>query len=57
MALCAALLGGAGAETVTKLLGNAAVLFDLHPDARCHFLLADRQSFLWHFLSLSFGNV
>lgn len=28
----AGLLGGAGAETVTKLLGNAVVLFDQHPD-------------------------
>jgi cytochrome P450 len=28
----AILLGGAGAETVTKLVGNAAVLFDRHPD-------------------------
>jgi cytochrome P450 len=28
----AALLGGAGAETVTKLLGNAFVLFARHPD-------------------------
>ena len=28
----AGLLGGAGAETVTKLVGNAAVLFDAHPD-------------------------
>lgn len=28
----AALLGGAGAETVTKLLGNAVVLFADHPD-------------------------
>ena len=28
----ASLLGGAGAETVTKLVGNAAVLFDRHPD-------------------------
>jgi cytochrome P450 len=27
----AGLLGGAGAETVTKLVGNAAVLFDRHP--------------------------
>ena len=27
-----ALLGGAGAETVTKLVGNAAVLFHRHPD-------------------------
>ena len=26
------LLGGAGAETVTKLIGNAAVLFHRHPD-------------------------
>jgi cytochrome P450 len=28
----ATLLGGAGAETVTKLVGNAVVLFDRHPD-------------------------
>ncbi|HEY4397580.1 MAG TPA: cytochrome P450 [Acidimicrobiia bacterium] len=28
----AALLGGAGAETVTKLVGNAVVLFSRHPD-------------------------
>lgn len=28
----AALLGGAGAETVTKLVANAIVLFDEHPD-------------------------
>jgi cytochrome P450 len=28
----AALLGGAGAETVTKLVGNAVFLFDTHPD-------------------------
>jgi cytochrome P450 len=28
----AALLGGAGAETVTKLVGNAVVLFDRNPD-------------------------
>jgi cytochrome P450 len=28
----AGLLGGAGAETVTKLLGNAVVLFARHPD-------------------------
>jgi cytochrome P450 len=28
----ASLLGGAGAETVTKLVGNAAVLFADHPD-------------------------
>jgi len=26
------LIGGAGAETVTKLVGNAGVLFDRHPD-------------------------
>ena len=26
------LIGGAGAETVTKLVGNAVVLFDQHPD-------------------------
>jgi cytochrome P450 len=29
----AVLLGGAGAETVTKLVGNAVVLFDRHPAA------------------------
>jgi cytochrome P450 len=28
----ATLLGGAGAETVTKLVGNAVVLFSRHPD-------------------------
>jgi cytochrome P450 len=28
----ATLLGGAGAETVTKLVGNAVVLFDRHPE-------------------------
>lgn len=28
----ASLLGGAGAETVTKLVGNAVVLFHQHPD-------------------------
>ncbi len=28
----ASLLGGAGAETVTKLVANAVVLFDQHPD-------------------------
>ena len=28
----AGLLGGAGAETVTKLIGNAVVLFSRHPD-------------------------
>ena len=28
----ASLLGGAGAETVTKLIGNAVVLFDEHPE-------------------------
>jgi cytochrome P450 len=28
----ASLLGGAGAETVTKLVGNAVVLFDQYPD-------------------------
>jgi cytochrome P450 len=28
----AGLLGGAGAETVTKLVGNAVVLFDRHPE-------------------------
>lgn len=28
----AGLLGGAGAETVTKLVGNAVVLFDKHPE-------------------------
>ena len=32
----AALLGGAGAETVTKLVGNAVVLFDRHRDQWAH---------------------
>ncbi|WP_139333159.1 cytochrome P450, partial [Mycobacterium sp. SP-6446] len=38
----ATLLGGAGAETVTKLLGNAAVLFARHPD-QWQKLLDDRD--------------
>jgi cytochrome P450 len=37
----ATLLGGAGAETVTKLIGNAAVLFARFPD-QWHKLLNDR---------------
>ncbi|MFI5045086.1 MAG: cytochrome P450 [Acidimicrobiales bacterium] len=37
----ATLLGGAGAETVTKLVGNAAVLFARHPD-QWNKVLADR---------------
>jgi cytochrome P450 len=37
----ATLLGGAGAETVTKLVGNAAVLFARFPD-QWHKLLNDR---------------
>jgi cytochrome P450 len=36
------LLGGAGAETVTKLVGNAAVLFDRYPD-QWHRLLENRD--------------
>jgi cytochrome P450 len=36
------LLGGAGAETVTKLVGNAAVLFDRYPD-QWQRLLANRE--------------
>jgi len=35
-----ALLGGAGAETVTKLVANAVVLFDRHPDQYAN-LVAD----------------
>src|ERR1700731_338719 len=38
----ATLLGGAGAETVTKLLGNAAVIFARHPD-QWQMLLDDRS--------------
>ena len=38
----ATLLGGAGAETVTKLVGNAAVLFARHPD-QWNKVLADRS--------------
>ncbi|GFG72426.1 cytochrome P450 [Mycolicibacter senuensis] len=38
----AALLGGAGAETVTKLVGNAAVLFARHPE-QWQKLLDDRS--------------
>jgi cytochrome P450 len=38
----AVLLGGAGAETVTKLVGNAAVLFARHPD-QWQKLLDDRD--------------
>ena len=38
----ATLLGAAGAETVTKLVGNAAVLFDRHPD-QWQQLLDDRS--------------
>jgi cytochrome P450 len=38
----ATLLGGAGAETVTKLLGNAAVVFAQNPD-QWHKLLDDRS--------------
>lgn len=38
----ATLLGGAGAETVTKLVGNAAVLFARHPD-QWQKLLDDRS--------------
>lgn len=38
----AALLGGAGAETVTKLVGNAAVLFARYPD-QWQKLLDDRS--------------
>jgi cytochrome P450 len=37
----ATLLGGAGAETVTKLIGNAVVLFGQHPD-QWQKVLADR---------------
>ncbi|WP_068270596.1 cytochrome P450 [Aldersonia kunmingensis] len=38
----ATLLGGAGAETVTKLVGSAVVLFARHPDQWAQ-LLADRS--------------
>src|SRR5579875_376313 len=38
----ASLLGGAGAETVTKLVGNAAVIFARHPD-QWQKLLDDRS--------------
>ncbi|ORV99970.1 cytochrome P450 [Mycobacterium kyorinense] len=38
----ATLLGGAGAETVTKLVGNAAVIFARHPD-QWQKLLDDRS--------------
>ena len=38
----AVLLGGAGAETVTKLLGNAAVVFAQNPE-QWHTLLEDRS--------------
>ena len=38
----AGLLGGAGAETVTKLVGNAVVLFARHPDQWAQ-VLADPQ--------------
>ena len=38
----AAMLGGAGAETVTKLLGNAVVTFAEHPD-QWEMLLEDRS--------------
>jgi len=38
----AILLGGAGAETVTKLVGNAAVLFAQHPD-QWRKILADHE--------------
>lgn len=38
----AILLGGAGAETVTKLVGNAAVLFDRFPD-QWQKILDDRE--------------
>ncbi|EHI11164.1 cytochrome P450 [Mycolicibacterium thermoresistibile] len=38
----AMLLGGAGAETVTKLIGNAAVVFAQHPD-QWRLLLEDRS--------------
>jgi cytochrome P450 len=39
----ATLLGGAGAETVTKLVGNAAVLFSRHPD-QWQLVLDDRAA-------------
>jgi cytochrome P450 len=38
----AGLLGGAGAETVTKLVGNAVVLFSRHPD-QWQRILGDRS--------------
>jgi cytochrome P450 len=38
----ASMLGGAGAETVTKLIGNAVVTFAEHPD-QWHMLLDDRS--------------
>jgi cytochrome P450 len=38
----ATLLGGAGAETVTKLVGNAVVLFGQHPD-QWQKILDDRE--------------
>jgi cytochrome P450 len=38
----ASLLGGAGAETVTKLVGNAVVLFWQHPD-HWHTVLEDHE--------------
>lgn len=38
----ASILGGAGAETVTKLVGNAVVTFAEHPD-QWQLLLADRS--------------
>src|SRR4029079_5417972 len=38
----ATLLGGAGAETVTKLVGNAVVLFSRHPD-QWHAVRDDRE--------------
>jgi cytochrome P450 len=37
------LIGGAGAETVTKLVGNAGVLFDTHPD-QWRLVLDDRET-------------
>ncbi|HYZ98513.1 MAG TPA: cytochrome P450, partial [Acidimicrobiales bacterium] len=39
----ASLLGGAGAETVTKLVGNAVVLFSRHPD-QWQKVLGDRET-------------
>ena len=38
----ASMLGGAGAETVTKLIGNAVVTFAEHPD-QWQMLLDDRS--------------